>query len=171
MWAGSPSYIARTGIRKKLGDDNGCFASALTSVRKYGGVLEHPWQSYAWKHFWLSIPSRKGGWIKADNQGGWTCCIEQGKYGHYTRKPTMLYVNGLQQYQLPDLHWGESEAVYPQWAIERYGLHKCKRMGEMAFRGGGKDSAARIETPEQFKQILIEIARSVYANMPKMRKR
>ena len=34
LWAGSPIYIKRTGIRKIKGDDNGCFEAALASVRK-----------------------------------------------------------------------------------------------------------------------------------------
>lgn len=37
MWMGSPLVIARTGVRKKLGDDGGCFAAALAAVRKFGG--------------------------------------------------------------------------------------------------------------------------------------
>jgi hypothetical protein len=31
----------------EIGDDDGCFKSALESVRKFGGVLEHPAFSYA----------------------------------------------------------------------------------------------------------------------------
>lgn len=47
MWAGSPSWIKKTGQRKKKGDDGGCFESALNSVRKYGGIIEHPMHSHA----------------------------------------------------------------------------------------------------------------------------
>jgi hypothetical protein len=54
MFAGSPSVIAKTGIRKIKGDDGGCFASALDAVRRFGGVLEHPWGSHAWQHFGLN---------------------------------------------------------------------------------------------------------------------
>jgi hypothetical protein len=90
FWAGQPLHIKLTGQRKIKGDDGGCFESALASVRKYGGVIEHPYQSHAWAHFGLNKPSRKGGWIKADEFGGWTCCVEQGRYGHYARKPTYL---------------------------------------------------------------------------------
>lgn len=61
MWMGSPSYVAKTGIRKKKGDDNGCFAAALAAVRKWGGVLEHPYASHAWPHFKLNKPARGGG--------------------------------------------------------------------------------------------------------------
>ena len=81
FWAGQPLWIKRTGERKIKGDDGGCFASALDSVRRFGGVLEHPWGSHAWKHFGINIPSRYGHWIKADEYG-WTCCVEQGRYGH-----------------------------------------------------------------------------------------
>lgn len=158
MWAGRPSLIAATGIRKVKGDDGGCFEAALRIVRKFGGVIEHPYGSHAWKHFGLTVPPRKGGWIKADDVEGFTCCVEQGQYGHYARKPTLLYVVGIRFDELPELRWGHTEAVYPQWAIEKYGLARCKRAGELAFKGGGKDSAARIETPIEFRDLLIEIA-------------
>lgn len=158
MWFGSPSYVARTGIKKKKGDDGGCFESALAAVRQCGGVLEHPYGSHAWPHFGLNKPSRKGGWIKADAFGGWTCCVEQGRYGHWMRKPTYLYAVGC---ELPDLRWGKSEPNYPQWAIEKYGIAKVKRMGEMAFKGGGTDSSARISTPAGFRDLLLRMAQSV----------
>jgi hypothetical protein len=156
MWAGSPSYIARTGLRKVKGDDGGCFAAALAAVRKFGGVLEHPEGSHAWAHFGINKPPRNGGWIIADDYG-WTCCVEQGQYGHYARKPTWLYAVGV---KLPELRWGRTQPQFPQWAIDRYGLAKCKRAGELAFKGGGKDSAARIETPPEFRDILISMAKT-----------
>lgn len=69
LWAGQPLWIKRTGERKIKGDDDGCFVSALDGVRKYGGVLEHPWGSHAWPHFGLKVPPRAGGWITADMDG------------------------------------------------------------------------------------------------------
>ena len=158
FWAGQPLWIARTGERKKKGDDGGCFAAALDSVRKVGGVLEHPWGSHAWPHFGIAVPPRSGGWIKADDCGGWTCCVEQGRYGHYARKPTLLYAVGV---ELPELRWGKSEPVFPQWAIDKYGIEKCKRAGELAFKGGGTNSTPRIHTPPEFRDLLLAIARSV----------
>jgi hypothetical protein len=162
MWAGSPMHIARTGERKVKGDDNGCFSAALESVRKFGGVLEHPWGSHAWKHFGLTLPPRTGGWITADNQGGWTCCIEQGRYGHYSPKPTLLYAVSC---NLPDLRWGKykvQDSDFPAWALERYGRKKCRRIGLLGFQGGGKDSSPRISTPSDFRDLLLDIARTVY---------
>ena len=160
LWAGQPLWIKRTGQRKVKGDDGGCFKAALASVRQWGGVLEHPWGSHAWPHFGLNTPSREGGWIKADDVGGWTCCVEQGRYGHYARKPTLLYVVGR---DLPELLWGKSEAQFPPEAIERHGLAYCKRAGELAFKGGGTDSSPRIGTPEPFRDILIAMARAANA--------
>lgn len=158
LWAGQPLWIKRTGERKVKGDDGGCFKSALTAVRKYGGVLEHPFGSHAWPYFGISKPPRKGGWIPADEYGGWTCCVEQGKYGHYARKPTLLYSMSTER---PELDWGHSPAKYPPEAIERHGLAYCKRAGELAFKGGGKDSAQRIGTPPAFRDLLIGMAMSV----------
>jgi len=158
MWAGSPSVIARTGVRKKKGDDEGCFASALSSVRQWGGVLEHPWGSHAWPHFGLTKPDRNGGWVQADNEGGWTCCVEQGRYGHYAPKPTMLYVKGC---ELPELKWGKYEVKdsdFPAWAMEKYGRKKCRRIGLLSFKGGGTNSTPRIHTPIEFRDLLLRIA-------------
>ena len=160
MWAGSPSWIARTGERKKKGDDNGCFAAALESVRKFGGVIEHPCGSHAWKHFGITVPPRFGGWIKADEHGGFTCCVEQGRYGHYAPKPTMLYAVGC---ELPELKWGVykvKDEDFPSWAIARYGREKCRKIGLLSFKGGGKDSSPRISTPPEFRELLLTMAKT-----------
>jgi hypothetical protein len=160
FWAGQPLHIAKTGERRVKGDDGGCFASALGSLREWGGVLEHPEGSHAWERFNLKKPPRHGGWVPA-GYGLWTCCVEQGQYGHYARKPTWLLACWS---SLPDLRWGRSEPVFPQWAIDRYGIAKCKRAGELAFKGGGKDSAPRIGTPPEFRDLLLSLARSVPAS-------
>ncbi len=160
FWAGQPLHISKTGERKIKGDDGGCFASAHHAVKTFGGVLEHPEGSHAWAHFGLNKPPRNGGWVPSGD-GGWTCCVEQGRYGHYARKPTWLLVYGVEFCDLPELRWGRSEPVFPQWAIDRYGIAKCKRAGELAFKGGGKDSTPRIGTPPEFCDLLISIAESV----------
>ncbi|CAB5222918.1 hypothetical protein UFOVP368_43 [uncultured Caudovirales phage] len=161
LWAGQPLWIKRTGQRKVKGDDGGCFVAALAAVRQWGGVLEHPCDSHAWAHFGLNKPPREGGWVCADYLGGgrsgWTCCVEQGRYGHYARKPTWLYAVDC---NLPELAWGKSKPKFPQSAIDKHGLEYCKRAGELAFQGGGTDSAPRIGTPEPFRDLLIGMAQS-----------
>jgi hypothetical protein len=87
FWHGSP----RKPHQFRLGSDLGCFATALTAVRNFGGVLEHPAHSLAWRWFGLSRPAAGSGWVEADQFGGWTCSVEQGHYGHAARKPTWLY--------------------------------------------------------------------------------
>ena len=167
MWAGQPLWIRRTGQRKTRGDDGGCFAAALHAVRINGGVLEHPWMSHAWPWFGLTVPPRTGGWVTADSHGGSTCCVEQGRYGHYAPKPTLLYAVGC---DLPELRWGKYEVKdddFPAWALEKYGREKCRKAGLLAFRGGGKDSAARIHTPPEFRDLLIQMAST--ANPPQNR--
>ncbi|UOK71694.1 hypothetical protein [Ancylobacter polymorphus] len=158
FWAGQPLWIKRTGERKKKGDDGGCFDAALKAVRRWGGVLEHPWQSHAWPHFGLNVPPRSGGWIVADFYGGWTCCVEQGRYGHYARKPTLLYAVGV---ELPELEWGESEIRLDPAVVARMGLKRAKRIGEVGAKGGGTNSTPRIHTPVPFRDILIAMVRSV----------
>ena len=100
-WSGGPSAK----VRRIKGDDGCCYAAALAAVRTHGGVLEHPEASSAWAWFGLNAPPRAGGWVNADMLGGWTCCVEQGNYGHAARKATWLYAFGV---RLPELKWGSS---------------------------------------------------------------
>jgi hypothetical protein len=99
------------GRAKELGADAGCFAAALAAVRAWGGVLEHPRGSAAWRAFGLLTPPTGGGWVAADGLGGWTCCVEQGHYGHRARKATWLYACGVAS--LPSLRWGPSARPAP----------------------------------------------------------
>jgi hypothetical protein len=157
MWFGQPLTVKLTGKRKKLGDDDGCFESAWQAIKRFGGVLEHPWESRAWPYFGLNIPPREGGWINADFDGGWTCCVEQGRYGHYARKPTMLLAYHC---DVPSLDWGKGKPRYDPAVIARMGLKRAKRLGEVGARGGGTDSSPRIGTPEPFRDLLLSIART-----------
>lgn len=157
LWAGQPLHIKQTGQRKVKGDDGGCFAAALDAVRTFGGIIEHPWGSHAWPHFNLNTPPRSGGWIVADFYGGWTCCVEQGRYGHYARKPTLLYAFGC---ELLDLDWGIGKPRLDPAVIARMGLARAKRLGEVGARGGGTDSAPRIGTPPAFRDLLMSIAKT-----------
>jgi len=157
MYFGQPLTVKRTGIRKKLGDDGGCFKAALDNVRAFGGLLEHPAGSHAWKYHGINEPPESGGWILADYAGGWTCRVEQGRYGHYARKPTWLYAVGC---DLPELEWGKSEARLDPKVIERMGIDRAKRLGEVGARGGGINSPARIDTPPAFRDLLLSIART-----------
>jgi hypothetical protein len=155
MWMGSPLVIAKTGQRKKLGDDGGCFAAALAAVRKWGGVLEHPEGSKAWEHFGIFAPPREGGWIKADSCGGFTCRIEQIAYGHVVRKPTWLYAVGC---ELPELKWGVDPRVLPSMVQPSKARLEAGR--QASVNAHGVPDRLRISTPEPFRDLLIDMARS-----------
>src|SRR4051812_25351222 len=99
-WHGSP----RKPHQYAKGDDKGCFAAALAAVRAWGGVLEHPAHSHAWLAHGLPWPPGAGGW-HGDLNGGWCCHVEQGHYGHVSRKATWLYAVRT---GLPVLQWGSS---------------------------------------------------------------
>lgn len=96
-WSGGPSSKTRL----LLGDDANAFAHSLWCVRTFGGVIEHPEASHAWKWFGLKRPEL-GRWASADNFNGFTTCVAQGNYGHRARKLTWLYANSK---YLPKLNW------------------------------------------------------------------
>lgn len=141
---------ARYGHKK--GDDGGCFASALESVRKWGGVLEHPAYTDAWVAFDLPSPPKGGGWHRA-LCGGWVAHVEQGHYGHRARKATWLYAHGVQD--LPKLRWGQGGPgkALVSWCRNRQGLETDTRPRV------GKAQASK--TPPEFRDLLLSIARSV----------
>lgn len=86
----------------KRGDDGGCFHAALAAVRTYGGVLEHPAHTDAFRAFGLPAPLWRGGWSLTID-GGAVCYVEQGRYGLPVKKATWLYAYGV---ELPELEWG-----------------------------------------------------------------
>lgn len=150
-WHGSP----RKPHQFKLGADAGCFATALWAVRTFGGVLEHPADSHAWAWYGLAKPSRAGGWIKVDQWGGASCCVEQGHYGHPARKATWLYAAHV---DLPVLKWGSSGQRIPPIALERHGYAYARRAGVMSYFGGKDKAKLRAATPIPFRDVLIAIA-------------
>lgn len=154
-WHGGPSAK----VRRVKGDDSGCFAAALAAVRKYGGVLEHPEASAAWDTFGLARPPKTGGWISADLVG-WTCCVEQGHYGHKARKATWLYICKADRLELL---WG------PALGVGRLdeGFHSSEE--RRAARAAGCKPIKRLTakenlaTPLPFRDVLLTMAHSVAA--------
>ncbi len=158
-WFGGPSVR----VRRELGDDDGCFAAAVAAVRRWGGVLEHPEATHAWSRHGISSPPRSGGWIRAsiDELGSWTCCVEQGHYGHRARKATWLYAVGIVP---PPLIWGPGPGE--RMAIGGAGYHSAEeraaaRAAGTLRRGGRMGKKDRAATPPAFRDALIEMVRSV----------
>ena len=73
-WGGGP-MLHGTPRQKKLGDDDGCFASALASVRRWGGVLEHPEASHAFAAHELRAPAWRKGRRRRNTHGA--CGIDR----------------------------------------------------------------------------------------------
>lgn len=122
--------------------------------------LSTPAHSHAWRWFGLVTPPKSGGWVKSDEFGGFTCYVEQGHYGHMSRKGTWLYAAKC---DLPELIWGASEQRIHPVALERYGYEKARRIGMMAMIGGKDKTRIRNATPIEFRDVLIGIARSARA--------
>jgi hypothetical protein len=157
FWHGS----TRRPHQFRLGDDDGCFASALASVRQWGGVLEHPADSHAWARFGLPKPPRSGGWVGSD-EIGYSCYVEQGHYGHMARKPTWLFACKV---ELPCLRWGCGPQRLHPVALARHGYEKARRIGMLAMVGGKRKTEIRNATPPEFRDVLLSIARSTHAEV------
>jgi hypothetical protein len=154
-WSGGPSVKEK----KLLGDDNGCFAFSLWYVRLFGGVIEHPEASHAFKFFGLPIPQRSGGWSEPDSYGGRSCCVEQGHYGHTARKATWLYAIKT---DFPELRWGPCESktrLDPGFHSREEARAARSAEGYTPIKRLTKEEM--IFTPTEFRDLLIGIARTV----------
>lgn len=154
-WGGGPSAK----VKSALGDDNGCFAAALESVRHWFGVLEHPEASHAFRHFGLPIPRWREGWV-ASAGGGWVCCVAQGNYGHRARKLTWLYCVLPGNAPPPELDWS---IPAPRARLD-YGFHSAaERAAKRADVAPGVNATRlttreNIATPLAFAELLIGVA-------------
>jgi hypothetical protein len=128
---------ARLGRIDGRGQDEGRFASALAAVRKWGGVLEHPAESRAWRAFGLQRPLGPA-WTRStvDPAAGWVCAVDQNLYGFPTRKPTWLYFVGDEPPMMPGRRATARRGCDALWSTER-----CR-------------------TPEAFRDALLAMARS-----------
>jgi|SRR6185312_5677667 len=151
FYFGSPAKVAAGHARLAKGDDGGCFAAALAAVRKWGGVLEHPARSHAWRHFGLIAPPSSGGWVAAGDGIGWTCRVDQSCYGHRAQKPTWLYAVRC---KLPSLNWKREKRPDPDGRSRR---------GILALM----DHRERDATPPAFRDLLLSLAST--ASAPKAR--
>lgn len=86
----APINLKRWGT--PIGEDGGCFESALQSVRKWGGVLEHPCGSIAWSKYNLKKP--KGDSWNQVSDTEWVGEVWQSDYGHLATKKTWLLFVG-----------------------------------------------------------------------------
>jgi len=144
-------FAAGTMTRKDQtpGADGGCFASALHSVRLWGGVLEHPAHSKAWDFFNISAPPQRG-WCQLSDRE-WVCSVEQGHYGHKARKATWLLYCGPRP---PELRWGPCAQRLPEKRLAERGYESARRCGAVA----NMSSRQRQRTPKEFRDLLIGLA-------------
>jgi len=147
-WSLLAGLVEARGGRRR-GDDDGCFSSALESVRRWGGVLEHPAHSKAFIAHGLSRPSARR-W-QACLSGGWTTLVDQGRYGFAAKKPTWLYVYGIDS--PPALDWAEARNVLAPDRLAR-------RTGKPIYPLDRMSSRRRSATPHPFRDLLISLARS-----------
>ena len=138
------NYSRWGGDHNKPGNDGGCFKSALDSVNRCGGVLEHPAGSYAWDEFGLRKPS-KFKWERSGN--GWVCEVWQSAYGHKANKATWLYFVGKEK---PfDLDWSRPKGSHQIGFQDKRGKESNKPT---------LNKREANATPALFKEILVRLA-------------
>jgi hypothetical protein len=132
------------GEHNRPGNDGGCFESALANVRRFGGVIEHPAFSNAWKQYRLLSPALFG-WTKdLRNRNEWTCEVWQSAYGHQARKRTWL------------LYVGNQSPTELDWTHDR-GAKQCGWFDRIKPTLSKKEASA---TPAAFRDALLSLARS-----------
>lgn len=133
------------GEHNRPGNDGGCFASALASVRRCGGVLEHPAKTKAFAAHGITKPSGHG-W-KRSECGGWVCEVWQSAYGHRANKATWLYYYGN---QAPfDLTWDRPKGTHQVGFQDQRG--KARNKPTLSKREANA-------TPSEFREELIKLA-------------
>jgi hypothetical protein len=133
------------GEHNRPGNDGGCFASALASVRRCGGVLEHPAKSRAFAAYGLRKP-KGAGWHRAE-RGGWVCEVWQSAYGHRARKATWLY------------YFGKTKPFELDWSRQP-GTHQVGFYDQRG-KSANKPTLSKREanaTPLAFRQALVDLA-------------
>lgn len=146
------SWCALAGLRQAVyglpkGEDDGCFESALLSLRRCGGVLEHPAHSAAFRRFGVVYPTSREWQL---NIGGyWVCAVNQAAYGHRATKRTWLLYVGRNPPS--PLDWEKKIGT----GVVSGARNNCVRpMSDRVW------SAEASRSPERFAEALINLAKN-----------
>lgn len=141
----SVNFARWGGEHNRPGNDGGTFASALSSVKAFGGVLEHPAKTGAWAAHDLTPPRSMGWQLTVD---GWVCEVWQSAYGHRANKATwLLYVGVMPPFQL---RWERTVGTHQVGYYDQRG------------KAANKPTLSKREanaTPVEFRDELIRLAR------------
>jgi hypothetical protein len=138
------------------GDEHDCALVALAQVRRFGGVLEHPAKSKLWAAQDIPTPGSF-----PDRFGGFSVAVDQCAWGHVARKPTWLYIVGVNIQTVVDgirvggtpTHWASGSRVNSSKSSTRqgspvpHGIKVCS-------------AQQRRRTPAAFAQWLVSLART-----------
>ena len=116
------NYSRWGGEHNRPGNDAGCFAAAVESVRRCGGVLEHPANSKTFGTHGLTPPVTMG-WQRV-TCGGWVCEVWQSAYGHRANKKTWLYYYGANP--PAELKWERIVGTHQVGCECRQGIRKTE---------------------------------------------
>lgn len=139
------NYKRWGGEHNRPGNDEGCFESALKSVRQFGGVLEHPAFSKAWDAYSLTKPDGFG-WNEA-RENEWVCEVWQSAYGHKATKRTWLLYYGKQPPL--ELKWDRCKGTH------QIGFHDQRGKDRNKPTLSGKNAS---RTPLAFRDALVRLA-------------
>ncbi len=84
------AHLAELKYGIPIRQDGGLFRSALRTLRRVGGILEHPAGSMAWDEFRLPKPKVCGWWTVDAFSPFASAMVYQSSYGNPYRKPTWL---------------------------------------------------------------------------------
>lgn len=135
---------------------------AVSQVRRFGGVIEHPAESKLWGYCSMPWPGRA-----PDRFGGWSFYIRQCDWGHRAEKLTWLYLVGSHPDYLP---------AFPEPREATHVIAMDKRRGRGADIGqrlrkgmsGWRPEVSKAErehTPPALAEWLVELARRCTVRM------
>jgi len=129
-------------------DEHSLALFAVDQVRRWGGVLEHPYGSRLWPEY-LPLPGR------VDLYGGFSVCVDQFWWGHKAVKKTMLYVCGSKEKDLPLIPL-RLDAV--QYVVST--ARRLNKKGVFVRSSAKKEitKRERLATPPAFAGWLLEVA-------------
>ena len=115
---------------------------AIDTIRKNGGVLEHPRASKLWPTY-LPLPGQ------TDKYGGYSISIDQFWFGHKAKKSTLLYIVGCSINDLPVIPL-RYDAI--EYVVSSSSSSKRKQKKEITKK-------EREQTPVELAKWLIQVAK------------